>query len=211
MTKPTKVQILDHAEALFAEQGFDQTSMRTITGMAGVNLASVNYHFGSKKNLIQAVFKRYFDVLMPRVDTVLAQASHQTGQPGIEALLRTLMQPMLELNQLQPNGTARFVMLLGRGYNETQGHLRRFLLQHYGQTIGRLLDHIHQRLPGVSDEVLFWRLHFAMGAFVFSLSSSSALTQIAQSDFNQQVDVAGVIEHLIPFVANGIAGQLTAS
>ena len=72
MSKPTKTQILDVAEALFAEQGFDQTSMRAITSGAGVNLASVNYHYGSKKNLIQSVFKRYFDILMPRIEETLS-------------------------------------------------------------------------------------------------------------------------------------------
>ncbi len=207
MSKPTKTQILDVAEALFAEQGFDQTSMRAITSGAGVNLASVNYHFGSKKNLIQAVFKRYFDILMPRIDETLGSLSLSTGRQGIVDLLEALVPPMLCLNDVRPNGTATFVMLLGKGYNETQGHLRRFIMGNYGQSINQLLTEIHRRLPDIQDDELFWRLHFAMGAFVFSMSSSSALTQIAHSDFNQDVDVVGVIEHLIPFVATGIAGQ----
>lgn len=45
----TKEKILDVAEGLFAEYGFNDTSLRTITSKAGVNLASVNYHFGDKK------------------------------------------------------------------------------------------------------------------------------------------------------------------
>ncbi|QCZ93558.1 TetR/AcrR family transcriptional regulator [Salinimonas iocasae] len=207
MSKPTKTQILDVAEALFAEQGFDQTSMRAITSGAGVNLASVNYHFGSKKNLIQSVFKRYFDILMPRIEETLSTLPVSTGRRGIADLLEALIPPMLSLNAVRPNGTATFVMLLGKGYNETQGHLRRFIMGNYGHSINKLLTEIHRRLPDIQDDELFWRLHFAMGAFVFSMSSSSALTQIAHSDFNQDVDVVGVIEHLIPFVATGIAGQ----
>lgn len=207
MSKPTKTQILDVAEALFAEQGFDQTSMRAITSGAGVNLASVNYHFGSKKNLIQSVFKRYFDILMPMIEETLSTLPVSTGRRGIADLLEALIPPMLSLNAVRPNGTATFVMLLGRGYNETQGHLRRFIMGNYGHSINKLLTEIHRRLPDIQDDELFWRLHFAMGAFVFSMSSSSALTQIAHSDFNQDVDVVGVIEHLIPFVATGIAGQ----
>ncbi len=54
----TRERILDAAEALFVEHGFEATSMRMITGRAGVNLASVNYHFGSKEALIQEVFRR---------------------------------------------------------------------------------------------------------------------------------------------------------
>ncbi|MBD3584563.1 TetR/AcrR family transcriptional regulator [Salinimonas sp. HHU 13199] len=207
MTKPTKIQILDVAEALFAEQGFDQTSMRAITSGASVNLASVNYHYGSKKNLIQSVFKRYFDILMPRIDETLDSLPLSTGRQGIVELLEALVPPMLCLNDVRPNGTATFVMLLGKGYNETQGHLRRFIMGHYGHSVTKLLTEIHRRLPDIQNDELFWRLHFAMGAFVFSMSSSSALTQIAHSDFNQDVDVVGVIDHLIPFVATGIAGQ----
>ena len=67
MAKNTKTDILDAAELLFSQYGFTQTSMREITTQANVNLASVNYHFGSKKNLIQSVLKRYFDILMPEV------------------------------------------------------------------------------------------------------------------------------------------------
>ncbi|MCW8856810.1 MAG: TetR/AcrR family transcriptional regulator, partial [Kangiella sp.] len=58
-TESTKSRILDAAEQLFAERGFAETSLRTITTRAKVNLASVNYHFGSKKSLIQAVFDRF--------------------------------------------------------------------------------------------------------------------------------------------------------
>ena len=59
--KDTVERILDAAEILFAERGFAETSLRTITSAAGVNLAAVNYHFGSKKALIQAVFVRFID------------------------------------------------------------------------------------------------------------------------------------------------------
>ncbi len=45
----TKTKILDVAEQLFASHGFAETSLRGITAKAEVNLASVNYHFGSKK------------------------------------------------------------------------------------------------------------------------------------------------------------------
>ncbi len=54
----TKTRILDSAESLFAEHGFEGTSLRQITSAAGVNLASVNYHFRSKDELIRAIFAR---------------------------------------------------------------------------------------------------------------------------------------------------------
>src|SRR5499427_5778412 len=65
----TKDRILDAAEALFMEHGFEATSLRSITAAAGVNLAAVNYHFGSKEELFQAVLTRRLDPMnQERVD-----------------------------------------------------------------------------------------------------------------------------------------------
>ena len=52
--KTTRACILDVAEDLFAEQGFDRVSIRDITKQARVNLAAINYHFGGKEDLIVA-------------------------------------------------------------------------------------------------------------------------------------------------------------
>ena len=56
--KDTATRILDAAERLFVEHGFEATSLRTITQQAEVNLAAVNYHFGSKDALFQAVHRQ---------------------------------------------------------------------------------------------------------------------------------------------------------
>ena len=69
--KDTATRILDAAERLFVEHGFEATSLRTITQQAEVNLAAVNYHFGSKKELIQAVLDRYLSLFMPDLDARL--------------------------------------------------------------------------------------------------------------------------------------------
>ncbi|WP_218311044.1 TetR/AcrR family transcriptional regulator [Alteromonas antoniana] len=207
MSQKTKKAILQAAEVLFAEQGYAQTSMRSITARAGVNLASVNYHFGSKKNLIQAVLKQYFDVLMPQIDSTLDHMEPAYGETGVQTVLSALIDPMLTLRKVQENGTELFVQLLGRGYNESQGHLRRFIMQDYGVTVRKLTKTIKQCLPEVSDEQLFWRLHFAIGSFVFSMASSKALREIAESDFKQKVDISDVIVQLVPFVASGVSSS----
>ena len=78
-TPNTRESILDTAEALFAQQGHDGTSMRQITGAAGVNLASVNYHFGSKESLVQAVLKRRLEVLNRERLRLLDELESQSG------------------------------------------------------------------------------------------------------------------------------------
>ena len=93
----TRETILDTAESLFAQQGHEATSMRQITGAAGVNLASVNYHFGSKESLVQAVLKRRLEVLnrerMRLLDELEAQSGGNPLKPSqiVDAFFGTLL------------------------------------------------------------------------------------------------------------------------
>lgn len=208
MASDTKQRILASADRLFAEQGYTQTSLRQITNNAGVNVASVNYHFGDKRQLIQMLFKQYLDVLIPAVDDVVAALSTEP-QVSLHSVLSALVPPLLLLNDVRPNGTAQFVRLLGKGYNETQGHLRRFIMTHYGDVLRRLVTLVGHCLPHLSPYTLFWRLHFAMGSFVFSLSSSQALMEIAHTDYNQDIQIQDLMHALIPFIAQGIAAGET--
>lgn len=203
MSKNTKVEILNAAESLFAKHGFVNTSMRMITQLAKVNLASVNYHFGSKKNLIQAVLKRHFDVIIPNIDNNLDVWIRAEDLNAL-TLIESIALPLLDSEYNQANSTALFVQVLGRGYSETQGHLRRFITQQYGRTIDKMLEAFHMLLPNTGREEVFWRLHFALGSFVFSLSSYQALSEIAVADFNQVPDVESMIKRLITFVAAGV-------
>ena len=62
----TKERILGAAEELFAQHGFAGTSLRQVTSRADVNIAAVNYHFGSKENLVNEVFRRRMDEMSER-------------------------------------------------------------------------------------------------------------------------------------------------
>ncbi len=100
MAQPdTVTRILDTAEVLFAEKGFAETSLRNITTRAKVNLAAVNYHFGSKKSLIQAVFARYLDPFSERLNAALdeLEARYQGKQVPLEVLLEQLAITVLEV------------------------------------------------------------------------------------------------------------------
>ena len=104
----------------------------------------------------------------------------------------------------KPHSASVFIQLLGRGYSDSQGHLRSFILGNYGDTIARLMSLFRRSVSDVSEQELFWRLHFALGSFVFSMASSNALVEIAQADFNQYPDTEAIIERLALFVASGI-------
>lgn len=208
----TKTQILDVAEQLFAEHGFADTSLRAITSAAGVNLASVNYHFGSKKLLIQAVLERYLEVLMPAVTQQLDLLENETAAPDVRQVFNRLVDPLLKLNHVRIGGTAIFVQLLGRGYTESQGHLRKYITHHHGNVLTRFVDTLHRAAPELLPaSEMFWRLHFVIGTFVFTMASSQALSDISEADYQQVVQIEDIIERLIPYIAAGVAAPAAES
>lgn len=204
----TKNKILDAAENLFANKGFNGTSLREITSLADVNLAAVNYHFGSKKELIKAVMSRYMNELSPRLESSLSVICQQSQTPSLIEVFSAFIEPLLSLNVFKENGTSNFLQLLGRGYTDSQGFLRWFLTTQYPGVIDNFVAAVQRAYPELTAEDIFWRLHFTMGTVVFTMSSSDALMDIAQSDFNQQVDISDVIRKVIPFVAAGVGAPL---
>jgi len=92
----TKAQVLAAAERLFALNGFQNVSVRDITAEAGVNLASVNYHFGSKDALLFEIFRRRTSELNRERARMLHEAADRhEGKPPVREILRALFEPPL--------------------------------------------------------------------------------------------------------------------
>ena len=202
----TKEKILDVAEGLFAEYGFNDTSLRTITSKAGVNLASVNYHFGDKKTLVRAVLNRYLEAFMPEMKQSLERLNERDDYDMAE-VFEALRAPLRSLSELRPNGPSRFMLLIGRGYTDVQGHLRWFITNRYNDVLTLFTDSVLKANPNLTRETLFWRLHFTLGTCVFTMASSQALAEIAENDFGSKVDPKSVVDQLIPYLAAGVAAK----
>ncbi|GHW38719.1 transcriptional regulator, TetR family [Vibrio cholerae] len=202
----TKEKILDVAEGLFAEYGFNDTSLRTITSKAGVNLASVNYHFGDKKTLVRAVLNRYLEAFMPEMKQSLERLNERDDYDMAE-VFEALRATLRSLSELRPNGTSRFMLLIGRGYTDVQGHLRWFITNRYNDVLTLFTDSVLKANPNLTRETLFWRLHFTLGTCVFTMASSQALAEIAENDFGSKVDPKSVVDQLIPYLAAGVAAK----
>ena len=205
----TKDRILNSAEILFAEHGFNETSLRIITSVADVNLAAVNYHFGSKKVLIQAVIDRYFINFTEFLETEFDQYERHDKTLTTRALLESLVEPILKLNEIRPDGSSTFMRLLGRAYTESQGHLKVFLTEKYSYLLRRFTNLVSLANPELDSREMFWRLHFMLGTFVFALAGQQALSDIAEADFDEKVDATGIVQHLIPFLTAAMQPILT--
>ncbi|MET1255328.1 TetR/AcrR family transcriptional regulator [Aliikangiella maris] len=198
----TKTKILDAAEELFAERGFAETSLRVITAKAEVNLASVNYHFGSKKSLIEAVFDRFMQSFTAQIMKEMA-ILEKNKSIDISQVLGTLVEPLMGTDNVRPNGASVFMKLLGRAYAESQGHIRRYVMHNYAHVLARFTRLLQKACPQIAASEMFWRLHFMLGAFIFTLAGHEALQDISQSDFEESVSTKDIILKLIPFLAAG--------
>src|SRR5213595_3553615 len=123
----TKDRILDAAESLFMEHGFEATSLRSITAAADVNLAAVNYHFGSKEELFQAVLTRRLDPMNQARVALLDRFEGEAGDAPVscERILSALLTPALALSRDPERGGKNFLRVLGRAYADPAPFIRR--------------------------------------------------------------------------------------
>jgi len=206
----TAKKLLNAAERLFAQQGFAETSLRTITGAAGVNLAAVNYHFGSKEALIQAVFQRFLDPFAEAVTEQLDQLGEHADVVSLEWLLGVLGALAVGSTEKEQQRTLVFFRLAGLAYTQAQAHLRVFFKQRYLSLFLRFQDLLNKAVPEVPPVELFWRTHFALGSMVFTLQGLPSMQQICAQDFGQQLSLTEVVQRMLPFVAAGIRAPYSA-
>ncbi|MBP8741568.1 MAG: TetR family transcriptional regulator [Pseudoxanthomonas sp.] len=200
----TKDRILGAAEELFAQHGFAATSLRQVTGLAAVNIAAVNYHFGSKENLVNEVFRRRMDEMTARRLQQLEAA--QREHPGeLEPVLAAFIEPALALAQ-DRNGGGAFVRVIARAYAEHNESLRRFLSDQYGHVLRHFGKALAACLPGIDKDSLYWRLDFLAGALTYAMSDFGMIKR--PSGASEAAHRARAARELIRFAAAGLQAPL---
>jgi AcrR family transcriptional regulator len=161
----TKERILDAAERLFGEQGYGSTSLRHVIAQAGVNLAAVHYHFGSKEHLLDAVVIRKLTPInaerMRLFDAVAAESGD--GPIPLERLLEAFLRPAIAQSRKDPG----FCKLMGRLHGE--GLMPQVIIKNFQEVGARFLSAMRQALPELTHEELGWRVHFLVGAMAHTL------------------------------------------
>jgi AcrR family transcriptional regulator len=205
----TRVRILDAAETLFADKGLESTSMRALTTLAQVNLAAVNYHFGSKEGLIVAVYARR---LGPVNQERLAQldALERKGKATVEEILLAYVAPVMRLIHDQNRGGEIFMRLLGRALYEPGAFLAQLFREEMEPVLNRFTTALQRCLPRLTAEDLFWRMHFGGGAIAYTLAQIHRLELLSKGVVDPK-DVDGVIVRLVDFMAAGMHGSGYAS
>ena len=199
----TKDRILGAAEELFAQHGFAGTSLRQVTSRADVNIAAVNYHFGSKENMVNEVFRRRMDDMTSlRLSQLKVALENHPGE--LQPVLAAFVEPALAMSQDRHGGGA-FVRVVARAYAEKNDGLRKFLSDHYGHVLREFGKAIALCVPGLSKEALYWRLDFLAGALTYAMADFGLIKRPA--DVTEAAHREQAARELISFAEAGIRAR----
>jgi len=207
-TSDTRERLLDAAQKLFVERGIDATSLRSITTEAGANLASVNYHFGSKNELIQAVFARHLKPLNQERIRLLNELEQKSGQNALplEAILEAFFKPAFEM--MKNRKPREFVCLLGRLFTESS-ELKMIILSQFQEVQQRFFAALQRTLPDLPIADLTWRAHFMIGAMAHTFAVPEKLSIPSSSEIYNTSD-EHIMQRLITFAAAGLRAPVSS-
>lgn len=196
----TKTRILDAAEKLFGQNGFDATSLRDITTEAQVNLAAVNYHFQSKESLIDAVIIRRLGPVNRRRMEMLDAAG---PSPSLEQILEAFLSPVLEAELLNAGP------MIGRVFSNPAEFAVRIFQRHLAPVARRFDEAFAAALPSVPAEERFWRLHFMAGAMTHLLALWDVLPLMTPLPI-QPIRRQALLKRMVRFLAAGFRAPAAA-
>ena len=153
----TKERILMTGMSLFADQGFAEISLRAITTAAGVNLAAVNYHFGSKTDLIRTIIQRVLGPINAQQLQLLDDLEKTTSSPSVVALLTAFSTPVLDLMTPQHTFEQMQARLFSRVMINPGNDILQISLEEVATVDQRYLPAFSQVLPHLGADELQWR------------------------------------------------------
>ena len=199
----TKEQILDAAESLFAEHGIKAVALRQIIAEAGVNSAAIHYHFGSKEELVRAVFARRIEPLNRERLALLDESEDRAGDGPvpIEEIMYAMVAPALRLRDSEEG--LRFMRLAGRISSEKTGYMEALFNEFFQTLYRRITAACRRALPHLSERERSWRGHLAVGAMMHALREHEWICR-ATDGLCDTSDVEGSIQQIVHFMAAGM-------
>jgi AcrR family transcriptional regulator len=202
----TKERILDAAERLFAAHGFAGTSLRAVTKEAGVNLAAVHYHFGTKEDLLRAVLSRIVIPVNRERLKMLEQVEAAAGSdpPSLEGILEAFIAPDLRLIRDLGERGVIITRFLGRSYTEPAEMVQALSREHYEELGQRFMEAFARALPEVPQAEVYWRFKLVVGVLTYVLADPTGGYAEDLSDVDETV------RRLVAFLAAGLRAPVPA-
>ena len=193
----TKKRILDAAERIFSQDGFDRASLRTITAAAQVNLAAVNYHFHTKEALLSAVVERRATPINRRRIELLESIS---GKVTPELVLDAFLRPLMERSAEE---LCSFKPLMARLHSAPVELHKRILEDNFEPTFNRFVDALAAALPEASKNDLKVGMFFLVGAMAHTVAWEPIMATFLKTAPGE-ARVENFMPRLVDFAAAGM-------
>jgi AcrR family transcriptional regulator len=206
----TRTLILDTAERMFVANGYSGVTMRALTAEAGVNLAAVNYHFGSKDKLLLEVFRRGSLSINRERARLLREAEAAAGDEpaSVRAILHALFDPPLRATLRAQQGTGGrtiYMQFVARAVLDGPPEMRA-LIERDVRHLERFVAALSRALPHLPREDLLWRFHFAMGA-LHSIYHDLRRLDALSGGASDMTDAEAIIDRVVAFAAAGLEAE----
>jgi len=199
----TRQKILDAAELLFAERGYHSVSVRDITAAAGVDVALINYHFGSKQLLFETVFMRRAELLnaerLKRLEAVVQRARPRA--PKVEDIINAFTHPLLDRSARGGEGWKAYFALIAQVNNSTEfGGL--MMTRYFDPVVHAFIAALRRTFPDCDERELYWSYHFLSGALTLTFAETGRIDNLSSGACRSN-DLDSVHERLVPYVSAG--------
>jgi AcrR family transcriptional regulator len=154
----TRTRILDAAEQLFADRGFQGTSVRAITDLAEANLAAVGYHFGSKADLLAAVARRVVEPVNAAQNARLDRLLARTPNPTVAELVEAFAGPLFDAVAGPGESGARLSRLIAAIIGDPAEEMREWAGPAEDAVRDRYLAAFRRALPALTPGELWFRM-----------------------------------------------------
>jgi AcrR family transcriptional regulator len=204
-THSTKERLLDAAERLFGERGFEATSLRSVTAEAGANLAAVHYHFGSKEKLLHEAFARRVAPINEGRLRLLEkiEAESPSGALPLEPILEAFLRPVLQLGRGSRGDGSDLRQLAARVHSEPREIVRPLIAELFGDVARRFIQALTRALPDLPVEEVVLRFQFGIGVMLVVINGN--LMNLADPDMAPLgTDDESLVEAMIAFVVAGL-------
>jgi AcrR family transcriptional regulator len=201
LTTDTKEQIISVAERLFAERGFAGTTLRNLVSEAGVNLAAVHYHFGSKEDLFRAVVARFARPVVEQELALLEQLQAEHEVPSVEAILTALVKPNLEILARNKDTLLVSAQFMGRCRTEPEP-IKSIAAGEFAVSTEAFLDVLQRALPEQSRAQIYWKFDLAIAALIQVQIEAGQPFALLRS--TNPEDIQNATEQLVKFLSPGL-------
>jgi AcrR family transcriptional regulator len=209
--KPSARQrLMDASEQLFAEHGWNAVSIRTIVAAAGVNLAALHYHFGSKEQLLTEIFAARAKPIAEERMRLLGEIVLQGETPSLEGILEAFLRPALTIGSDERFGGRAFIKLRARLATEPEAISRKILANAFDESSGDFLNALGRALPEIPRADLEWRFHFMLGAMFYTMADAGRIQSLTDGRCDPG-RVEDALLHIIPFLAAGFRSAPAAA